>query len=444
MFLDIKNLQNQEISDKTRLKQIAIKNQVNKIIKAYRIYRDRQTKYRSINYTTDINAISNLNTNINVYPNKNNKNNLFNNINQDNTNNQKTKDEDLDENLNIDNTITRNNEYLIHNSNNNNQNLNSNFSQEQYVTEQSSSSQSFTKTINYIGERDSDGLKKGFGIEQRGDGTIFKGIYKNDKLEGWGLQIRDTGEYRGQFEEGRTCGYGIFTQKNNGSSYYGEWMDDMLFGIGFEIWKDNSRYEGEYNNGVKNGFGSYIVDGHVMYCGEWYNNNIEGFGIYTYLDGRQYIGEWKSNKMEGYGEYHMNEGKIYFGFYKNDKRDGFGIHYFPEDKFYVGFWKDGKQHGMGKIINKDKINFYMFNQGKKIKTFLNEEEFLDNLGIKEKNCEEFFRWNIDKLKGYLRFEGYTYDEDDNINIINSKKKKKLKGKKHKKSKKNNNEEKMDE
>ena len=156
---------------------------MNKIIKAYRIYRDRQTKYRSINYTTDINAISNLNTNINVYPNKNNKNNLFNNINQDNTNNQKTKDEDLDENLNIDNTITRNNEYLIHNSNNNNQNLNSNFSQEQYVTEQSSSSQSFTKTINYIGERDSDGLKKGFGIEQRGDGTIFKGIYKNDKLE---------------------------------------------------------------------------------------------------------------------------------------------------------------------------------------------------------------------------------------------------------------------
>ena len=72
---------------------------------------------------------------------------------------------------------------------------------------------------------------------------------------------------------------------------------------------------------------------------------------------------------------------------------------------------------MGKIINKDKINFYMFNQGKKIKTFLNEEEFLDNLGIKEKNCEEFFRWNIDKLKGYLRFEDDHYRGGKNPWVI---------------------------
>ena len=42
-------------------------------------------------------------------------------------------------------------------------------------------------------------------------------------------------------EEGRTCGYGIYNLKK-GASYYGEWMDDMLFGIGYEIWSDNSRY----------------------------------------------------------------------------------------------------------------------------------------------------------------------------------------------------------
>ena len=221
--------------------------------------------------------------------------------------------------------------------------------------------------------------------------------------------------------------------KKNGASYYGEWMDDMLFGCGFEIWKD-SKYEGEYNNGVKNGIGTYIVDGHVMYRGEWNNNNIDGFGIYTYIDGRTYIGEWKSNKMEGYGEYHMNDGKIYFGFYKNDKRDGFGIHYFPENKFYVGFWKEGKQHGMGKIIIEDKISYFMFNLGKKIKSFLNEDEFLDNLNEKEKRCEEFFRWNVDKLKGYLRFEGYYNEEDEDNNNINTKKNKKTKGKKHKKMK----------
>ena len=358
----------------------------------------------------------------------------MNNINRDNTNNERTNAEDFDENLNIDNSISKNNDYLIHNENNNEY-----ISQEQYVTEQSYSSQSFTKTINFIGEKDSDGLKKGFGIEKRGDGTLFKGIYKNDKLDGWGIQIRESGIYKGEFEEGRTCGYGIYTMKKNGASYYGEWMDDMLFGCGFEIWKNNSKYEGEYNNGVKNGIGTYIIDGHVMYRGEWNNNNIDGFGIYTYIDGRTYIGEWKSNKMEGYGEYHMNDGKIYFGFYKNDKRDGFGIHYFPENKFYVGFWKEGKQHGMGKIIIEDKISYFMFNLGKKIKSFLNEDEFLDNLNEKEKRCEEFFRWNVDKLKGYLRFEGYYNEEDEDNNNINTKKNKKTKGKKHKKLKFNNEE-----
>ena len=210
-------------------------------------------------------------------------------------------------------------------------------------------------------------------------------------------------------------------------------MDDMLFGIGYEIWSDNSRYEGEYNNGLKNGIGIYIVDEHVMYCGEWVNNNIEGYGIYTYIDGRKYIGEWKCNKMHGYGEYHMNEGKIYFGFYKNDKRDGFGIHYSPQNKFYVGFWKEGKQHGRGKVIYSDSIKYFVFNFGKKIKTYNNEEEFLDSLVNNEKNYEEFFKWNVDKLKEYLRLgenENNYAPIDINNGIANSKKYKSKKLKKN--------------
>ena len=137
--------------------------------------------------------------------------------------------------------------------------------------------------------------------------------------------------------------------------------------------------------------------------------------------------------MEGYGEYHMSEGKIYFGFYKNDKRDGFGIHYFPKDTFYVGFWKEGKQNGFGKYIHNGTIKYCFWNMGKKEKVYQNEEEFFDNIGEEEKRCEEFFRWDIDKLKEYLRFEGY-YHENDNLedNNNNNKKKKIRKNRRKKK------------
>ena len=399
IFNNLNNIQNLEKSGKERLKPIIIKNNVNKIIRAYRLYHERKNKYRT---TTDM---SNMNTTIN----NNNFNENLNNNNNTNKYNHDKKSEDISQdNLNISKSLEENN-YLknsIHDFEPNNS-----INQDEYVTQHSSSTQSFTRTVKFIGLHDSKGFKTEFGIEKRGDGTIFKGIFNNDKLEGWGIKKNKDGIYKGEFEEGRTCGYGIYIQKINGGSYYGDWMDDMLFGIGYEIWRNNCRYEGEYNNGVKDGIGTYSENGFVIYQGEWSNNNIEGFGIYTYLDGRKYNGQWKANKMEGYGEYYMKEGKIYFGFFKNDKRDGFGIHYFPKNTFYVGFWKEGKQHGNGKVINKNSVGYFLFNMGKKIKTFHNEEEFLKNIGYKEKIYEKFFYWDVDQLKEYLYLKGHDKDED---------------------------------
>ena len=403
IFNNLKYLQNIEEPKKQRLKQILCKNSINKIIRALRLYHERQNKYRT---TTDM---SNINTNINITTNNIN-NNPNQNLNINIYNHDKNSEDNVEENLNITKSLEENND--LQNNTNDLEPYNS-INPEQYVTQHSSSTTSFTHTKKYIGLRDSKGFKTKFGLEQRGDGTIFKGLFNNDKLEGWGIKKNNNGIHQGEFEEGRTCGFGIYTQKSNGTTCYGTWMDDMLFGIGYEIWhNDNNRYEGEYNNGVKDGIGTYSEKGFIMYQGEWSNNNIEGFGIYTYLDGRKYTGQWKANKMDGYGEFYMKEGKIYFGFYKNDKRDGFGIHYFPKNKFYVGFWKEGKQHGNGKVIHKKSVNYCLFNSGKKIKTFHNEEEFLKNIGYKEKQYEKYFKWDIHQLKEYLYLEGNNKDEDN--------------------------------
>ena len=59
VFKNINNFQNNKTSNKQRLKQIVIKNKVNKIIRAFRLFHERKNKLTVI-------TTSNINTNINI------------------------------------------------------------------------------------------------------------------------------------------------------------------------------------------------------------------------------------------------------------------------------------------------------------------------------------------------------------------------------------------
>ena len=103
----------------------------------------------------------------------------------------------------------------------------------------------------YFGEKDNKGNKIGFGIQIFEDGSTFKGIFSNDKANGWAIYEQKDGDiFKGEYEEDRTSGYGEYSN-GNGAIYYGYWIDDLQFGIGYEIWKNSSKYYGEYNNGKK-------------------------------------------------------------------------------------------------------------------------------------------------------------------------------------------------
>ena len=268
--------------------------------------------------------------------------------------------------------------------------------------------------IEYMGARDSHGYKTGFGIQKMPDGSIFRGIFYNDKVNGWGIYTHKDGDvYQGEYEKDRTSGYGEYTH-NQGAIYYGYWIDDKQFGIGYEIWNDSSKYSGEYNNGKKDGIGTYLWADQTMYRGEWKNNNIQGYGIYNYADGRQYSGEWKNNQMYGYGEFVWSEGKKYFGFYKNDKKDGFGIYYWPNNTFFIGFWRDGKQNGVGKYIKGEVVKYGLWDEGKRDKWFVNEDEFANCLDPRDERYASIFQWSRSQLRKYLDVSG-TNDNDDTHN-----------------------------
>ena len=196
----------------------------------------------------------------------------------------------------------------------------------------------------------------------------------------------------------------------------------MQFGIGYELWEDSSHYSGEYVNGKKEGLGTYIWQDKTMYRGEWKSNNIQGFGIYTYSDGRQYSGEWKNNKMHGYGEFIWAEGKKYIGFYKNDKKDGFGIYHWPNNRFFIGFWKEGEQNGVGKYIKGETVKYGIWQNGKRNKWLINEDEFVNCLDPRDENYIFIFQMNKMQLKKIMELKKNDIDENEELNFSCIKKK----------------------
>ena len=67
----------------------------------------------------------------------------------------------------------------------------------------------------YIGSYNSRGFKQGFGIQKWPDGSIFRGIYADDKVTGFGIYEHSDGDvYKGQFIDDLANGYGEYSHSN--------------------------------------------------------------------------------------------------------------------------------------------------------------------------------------------------------------------------------------
>lgn len=86
--------------------------------------------------------------------------------------------------------------------------------------------------------------------------------------------------------------------------------------------------------------------------------------------------------MEGVGVYTWNDGRRYEGEYKDDKKNGYGIYLWADNRKYLGNWNRGKQHGIGsyKQLNEEHTKFGLWEDGKRIKWFTNEDVALIKKG----------------------------------------------------------------
>ena len=126
----------------------------------------------------------------------------------------------------------------------------------------------------YQGEIDRKGKKNG------------KGVYK------W----HDGSTYEGDFEEDLRHGNGHFKWAN-GESYKGDYLRDERTGHGTYNWPDGSSYEGSFLNGKRHGLGTYVSSDRDIYVGEWFDDLQHGEGTLTRSDGSVIKGIWRNGKL---------------------------------------------------------------------------------------------------------------------------------------------------
>lgn len=177
--------------------------------------------------------------------------------------------------------------------------------------------------------------------------SIYRGEIKNGKKHGFGsYQFTNGGSFVGEFNNGEKTGIGI-AYYNNGDHYIGNFKNGKREGIGIYENKNGWSYNGEFSNGRSNGRGFIKYISGDIYEGQFLDGKKHGFGIYYFSSGDVYVGEFKDNNFEGFGEYTKNQEnvRIYKGFFKEGKKHGKGFYYSPfmkESKINVEY-KKGKR-----------------------------------------------------------------------------------------------------
>tara|TARA_B100000513_G_C11899560_1_gene184961 strand:- start:385 stop:867 length:483 start_codon:yes stop_codon:yes gene_type:complete len=127
-------------------------------------------------------------------------------------------------------------------------------------------------------------------------------------------------------------GYGtyIYSGKNEGDKYVGEWKDNKRNGQGTYTFGPNSDYAGD------------------VYRGQSKNDEWHGQGTYTWADGSKYIGSFKNNLMDGLGIMYYfadgkNKGDVFYGEYNEGKKNGLGLYIFNSGKGDLSYYINDKE-----------------------------------------------------------------------------------------------------
>lgn len=139
-----------------------------------------------------------------------------------------------------------------------------------------------------------------------------------------------------------------------GSSYKGEWNNNLKEGFGVLQGTDGTKYEGEWKAGKRHGRGTlWVKKGKKYvkrYAGEWAGDRLEGSGYFYYDNGDIYRGLWLRDKRSGHGIMECENGDVFEGEWFNDKKQGPGVLFLENGNIYDGHWLNDMKEGPGRFL----------------------------------------------------------------------------------------------
>lgn len=140
--------------------------------------------------------------------------------------------------------------------------------------------------------------------------------------------------------ENEKTGFGVL-KKIDGTIYAGEWKLNMRSGLGIEIGVDN--YAGQWRSNVHHGIGSIVQDNGIIYSGQWKNNKRDGWGTLFFPNGEILSGFYsKGDHVKSIGCYRLKDRTIVFGEITSEGPTGLCYHLLLDGTISQEHWLNGK------------------------------------------------------------------------------------------------------
>ena len=232
------------------------------------------------------------------------------------------------------------------------------------------------------------------------EGSVYTGELVDDEDGGckrWGhgtLQECDGSSYVGDWANDIRHGEGVF--KNIiGDSFKGTYVHGLKEGQGRETTWKGEVYEGQFMNGLRHGHGECTLWNRDVFTGTWTSGEVVGGeGTRKYVRGGSYFGQWararrtkhaqeptlmrsgRGRLTEACGDVYEGEwehdemkqgavasimytnGDKYVGEFSMQLKNGDGAQYYNEGRTYKGQWENGTWHGTGELREANGDGFY--------------------------------------------------------------------------------------
>jgi len=195
----------------------------------------------------------------------------------------------------------------------------------------------------------------------------YKGLWRDGKKEGLGIQDLGNVVYEGSFKEDEWHGFGKVVFRDQKDIYLTNYDRGNLISITILDEKNDVIYTGEAKGDVLSGMDAhgqgteiyFQEDGtRASYVGEFKEDLRDGYGEATYVNGSSYRGNWSKGDWMGQGTWYNSEtNETYYGIWNNGELNGQGTGILPSFT-YEGPFKEGLFHGVGKLTYPDGDIYY--------------------------------------------------------------------------------------